>query len=83
MVMDLSKSTIIHMLQSGVVSVKFTKTDGSQRDMKCTLMDAYIKPHEKKTDREKKINEDVVSVWDVDKEGWRSFRFDSIISIHK
>jgi WYL_2, Sm-like SH3 beta-barrel fold len=81
--MELSKSTIMHMLQSSIVNVKFTKTDGSEREMKCTLMDDLIKPHEKKTDREKKINENVVSVWDVDKEGWRSFRFDSIISIHK
>lgn len=83
MATELSKSTIKHMLQSGVVNVKFTKSDGTERDMRCTLMETYIKPHEKKTDREKKVNEDVVSVWDVEKEGWRSFRYDSIINIHK
>jgi len=81
--MELSKTNIMNMLKNNIVNVKFTKTDGSERDMKCTLMEAFIKPHEKKTDREKKVNEDIVSVWDVDKEGWRSFRYDSIISINK
>ena len=81
--MELSKTNIMNMLKNNIVNVKFTKTDGSERDMKCTLMEAFIKPHEKKTDREKKVNEDIVSVWDVDKEGWCSFRYDSIISINK
>ena len=81
--MELSKTNVMNMLHSGIVNIKFTKTDGSKRHMKCTLMDAFIKPHEKKTDRDKKINENIISVWDVDKEGWRSFRFDSIISINK
>ena len=80
---EISKSTMFHMLESGIVNVKFTKTDGTEREMKCTLMEHVIKPHEKKTDREKKPNDSVISVWDVDKEGWRSFRFDSIISINK
>lgn len=71
------------MLESSIVNVKFTKTDGTVRDMKCTLLKEIAKPHEKKTDREKKINEDVISVWDVEKENWRSFRINSIISIHK
>ena len=81
--MELSKSTIYHMLKSGIVNVKFTKTDGSEREMKCTLLENIIKPHEKKTDREKKVNENIISAWDIDKEGWRSFRYDSVISIHK
>jgi WYL_2, Sm-like SH3 beta-barrel fold len=81
--MELSKTNIMNMLNSGIVNVKFTKTDGTERDMKCTLMEAMVKPHEKKTDREKKLNENIISVWDVDKEAWRSFRYDSIISINK
>ena len=81
--MELSKSNIFNMLNSGIVNVKFTKTDGTERDMKCTLCESLIKPHEKKTEREKKINENIISVWDIEKEGWRSFRMDSIISIHK
>jgi len=71
------------MLHSGIVNIKFTKVDGTERDMKCTLIDSIVVPHEKKTEREKKINEDIISVWDVEKNGWRSFRYDAIISIDK
>ena len=81
--MELSKSTIMHMLESGIVNVKFTKTDGTEREMKCTLMEHIAKPHVKKTDREKKENDNIIAVWDVDKESWRSFRLDSVISINK
>ena len=83
MALEISKTNLFNMLESGIVNLKFTKTDGTERDMKCTLMKDIVKPHDKKTDREKKVNENIVSVWDVEKESWRSFRFDSIISIHK
>ena len=81
--MELSKTNIIRMLESGIVNVKFTKTDGTEREMKCTLMEQFAKPHVKKTDREKKQNDNILAVWDVDKEDWRSFRLDSVISITK
>ena len=81
--MELSKTNIMNMLQTGIINVKFTKTDGSERIMKCTLMSEIVKPHDKKTDREKKVNENIISVWDIDSEGWRSFRYDSIISVYK
>lgn len=81
--MELSKSTIYNMLHNGIITVKFKKIDGSEREMKCTLAESIIKPHEKKTDREKKPNDDVIAVWDIDKESWRSFRYDSIIDIYK
>ena len=81
--MELSKTNIMNMLNTGIVNVKFTKTDGTEREMKCTLLNEIVKPHEKKTNREKKVNENIISVWDIDKEGWRSFRLDSIISVYK
>ena len=79
----ISKSNILNLLKQGVIEVKFKKVDGSERVMKCTLLESYVKPHEKTTDREKKVNEDVISVWDVEKEGWRSFRYDSVIDVYK
>lgn len=79
----ISKSNIERLLKETVIAVKFKKVDGSERLMQCTLLPHYITPHEKTTDREKKINEDIVSVWDVEKEGWRSFRYDSVIAVYK
>jgi hypothetical protein len=78
-----SKENINRLLKDAVIAVKFKKTDGTERLMRCTLLADRIVAHEKKTDREKKINEDVVSVWDVEKEGWRSFRYDSVIAVYK
>lgn len=65
-------------LHAGEVFVQFTKKDGSQRDMRCTLQEGVVVPHERTTDRVKVQNEDVCAVWDLDKEEWRSFRYDAI-----
>lgn len=79
----LSKSNILNMLQNGIVNVKFTKVDGTERVMRCTLAEGIAIPHEKTSDREKKANTNIISVWDVEKESWRSFRYDSIIEVYK
>lgn len=79
----LSKSNIVNMLHNGIINVKFTKKDGTERVMKCTLLENIIKPYEKTTEREKKVNEDILSVWDVEKDAWRSFRYDSILEVYK
>lgn len=63
------------------VRVTFTKSDGTEREMLCTLREDVIQSTEKKTDRTKKENLDVMSVWDVEKNAWRSFRLDSVKQI--
>jgi hypothetical protein len=69
--------------RGGIVSVKFNKSDGSIRTMLCTknpetIAENYTAP-EKKTDRVRKESADVVVVFDLDKNDWRSFRLDSVI----
>jgi hypothetical protein len=73
-----SKEWLKSVLKERPVKVTFIKTDGTEREMLCTLEADKIVPHEKKTDRVKAINEEVLSVWDLEKEQWRSFRFDKI-----
>lgn len=65
-------------LAGGVVNVKFTKRDGTEREMKCTVNETYIPKelHPKGTGR--KVTEDVQKVFDIEAQAWRSFRFDSI-----
>lgn len=65
-------------LRAGPVLVTFTKADGSERTMRCTLQEGVVVPHEKKTDRVKETNDNIVPVWDLEKSAWRSFKFDSI-----
>lgn len=60
------------------VKIVFTKTDGTERTMYCTLKEDVVIPYEKKTDRVRAQNTDVLRVWDLEKNEWRGFRLDSI-----
>jgi hypothetical protein len=69
------------LLKEGNVIVTFTKSTGEERKMKCTLKEGVVPLYEKKTDRAKAKNDEVLSVWDLDKNEWRSFRLDSIKTV--
>ena len=65
-------------LEQNVLVVDFNKLDGDNRVMTCTLRED-MKPRATKTDplTQKKVRETsdaVVTVWDVNAQGWRSFR---------
>lgn len=75
------KNYLKGLLLDGPVEIVFNKQDGSQRTMRCTLNAELTKSYEKKTDKTKTISEDVLPVYDLDKDGWRSFRYDSIVSV--
>ena len=68
-------------LAYGPTTVIFTKKDGTERVMNCTTnptlvpVEPVVEALEKK---EKKLNEEVMRVYDLDAKGWRSFRWDSI-----
>jgi hypothetical protein len=69
-------------LRNFVVEVTFTKTDGTNRTMRCSLDPKFL-PESYKQDQEKEIefhqeNPNVITAWDVQKGGWRSFRIDSV-----
>jgi len=69
---------------NNLVLINFTKVDGTARALRGTL-DASIIPGDLMPKGEKKLNlnlsEDTVRVYDVENEGWRSFRVDSVTSI--
>jgi hypothetical protein len=71
-------------LSAGEVKLVFTKKDGTDREMTCTTNEALIPsaPIVESTDsepkKEKKVNEDVMPVYDLEAQGWRSFRWDSV-----
>lgn len=76
-----SRQQLLDALHQGPVIVTFLKTDGTERDMTCTLQEGVAIPHVKTTERVKEKNDDVCPVWDMDKNAWRSFRYDSIVEI--
>lgn len=68
-------------LKAGKVSVTFKKKDETLRVMNCTLSSELAQDYEKKTDRRKEVNEEVCPVFDLDKNEWRSFRYDTITEV--
>ena len=74
-----------NQLTQNVMVVDFTKLNGDKRVMTCTLRED-IKPPATKTDtmslkKVRDVTEAVVSVWDVNAKGWRSFRYDRVNSV--
>ena len=76
------RETLKNDLQTVIGLIKFTKADGTVREMRCTLKPALL-PEVKLEEAHvpRKQNDEVLAVWDLDKQSWRSFRLDSIINV--
>lgn len=67
-------------LLTNIIEVTFTKKDGTDRVMLCTLNKEYL-PEQKYLEEEiskQNKSDEVIAVWDVENNGWRSFRWDSV-----
>lgn len=78
---DVFKKWLGDHLRYGEVTVIFKKKDGEKRTMRCSLNTELVPQVEKKTERTKEVNEDVCPVYDLDNQGWRSFRYDAIYEV--
>ena len=76
-----TKDWLVKLLKETEVEITFTKRDGTERVMDCSLDPAFIPVVEKKTDRVRKENPDVLSVVDIEIGEWRSIRWDSITGL--
>jgi hypothetical protein len=76
------REALRHFLTTTAVDVYFKKTNGEDRKMSSTLVPEYIKANK---DGEKthgrKTNPEVAVVWDLERQDWRSFRYDSVYQI--
>jgi hypothetical protein len=77
---DENKASLLQGLHEGVMTVGFTKVNGERRLMVCTLDDAKIPGSYLPLHPEYKRSPEVCSVWDLEANGWRSFRWDSVFS---
>jgi hypothetical protein len=66
------------ILEQSIVEVTFTKKDGTERVMNCTLLEDYLP---ETTGVGSSAGSDALAVYDVDADGWRSFRWDSIKAV--
>jgi len=88
----MNKSEIEAMLKENVCTVKFEKVNGEKRTMKCTLVknllpavvEQIVHPAETRHPQLKKAREqnpNVVAVYEIDTDSWKSFRVDFMESI--
>ena len=75
----IGREWLISLLEQSPVEVVFTKKDGTERAMKCTLMEKFL-PETVGSDRPR--NDETLAVYDLEKEGWRSFRWDSVKQVN-
>lgn len=70
---------VLHDANVKDLCITFTKKDGAERDMFCTLVEGRI-PTEKhpKTESSGSSSGSAVRVFDTEKQEWRSFRWDSV-----
>lgn len=68
------------VLKESIANVVFTKADGSTRKMRCSLRPEDLPPVEASNGEgsTKAPSTTTVAVWDLDAQGWRSFRIDSV-----
>ena len=74
----MKRDTLIKNLQKKAMRITFTKVNGDERIMDCTLLE-HLVPETNPDNR--KENETVLPVWDINKAEWRSFRLDSVTNI--
>lgn len=80
-----SREELVEQLKTGVYNVKFTKVDGTERVMPCTLVESYLPPAKAEDPmslkRVREISPEVMSVWCTDVGAWRSFRVANVLSV--
>ena len=74
----MKRDTLIKNLQKKTMRITFTKVNGEERVMDCTLQEHMLPPTKLSNRKE---NEEVLPVFDINKGEWRSFRMDSITNI--
>lgn len=78
----LNSEEVRELLKENIVEVVFQKRDGSERRMFCTLIDEFLPSKgEQILTQSTERSDNCITVWDLEQEGWRSFRLDSVKSL--
>lgn len=74
---------LVTLLKERAVTVTFIKKDGTERVMKCSLSEEFVPFSEidASSNGTRKKSDEALAVYDIESDGWRSFRWDSIVSI--
>lgn len=69
-------------LQNNIMKITFMKKDGSERIMNCTLKEEFL-PERSESNKLRKENLSVISVFDIDIKEWRSMILENILEVEK
>ena len=75
------KQEILDLLKSHTLQITFTKVDGTQRVMDCTLRESVLPAAKSTTAARKEKPVNVLAVWSVKDAGWRSIKLESISNV--
>lgn len=77
-----TKTLLPELLKNNIATVTFTKKDGTERVMKCTLKPDLLPIQVVNEDKPaKKKSETTIAVFDLEINAWRSISYDSVSSI--
>lgn len=79
--MTITREGLVDRLKQSVVNVVFTKADGSERTMNCTLKLENI-PEDQHPKGVIISESDQIRVFDTDIDAWRSFNFSSVKTVN-
>lgn len=75
----ITEEQLLEQLNNGIVTVTFTKIDGTVRNMNCTLQECWIPEKNVKDNKAQERTQGLLTVWCTDKHEWRSFWFNRVI----
>jgi hypothetical protein len=81
--LELNGDILHDQLSQSVLMVSFDKVNGERRDMTCTLDRKYLPIDQQADAVVAKPNKASLAVWDLNANGWRSFRLDRVINIQE
>lgn len=84
--MTIDREQLVDRLHQGEVVVDFLKKDGTLRRMRATLAAAALPPQPEPQIREAappegQRDQDLITVWDLERSGWRSFRVSRVVGV--
>lgn len=78
--LESKKQGIVDALREGKVHLQFKKVNGDLRNMVATLHTDYIPESDIPAEgKERVTNEEIVVLYDLEVNGWRSFRTENLI----
>jgi hypothetical protein len=75
------KELLSKQLSENVLEITFTKLDGTERVLNCTLDSNIVPQSTNEETKSRKPNDAIMSVWDLENNDWRSFRIENVVRV--